>query len=64
MYKLKKLYDGKTVWHNVMGPVTFYKEADQALLAIWHKFMPECVTYKEVKPIEVENNDSNKEGIN
>lgn len=61
MYKLKKIYDGRTIWHNVLGATTLYKEADQQLLAIWHKFMPECVTYKEVKEIEVEKDDTNQE---
>jgi hypothetical protein len=59
MYKLKKIYDKKTIWHNVMGPVALYKEADQDLLKLWYKFIPECITY--VVPKIKNEDDTNQE---
>ena len=57
MFKLRKKYHNVTIYHNIMGEVTLYKEADQELLKLWHKFLPETVTYTEPK---VENqNDAN-----
>jgi hypothetical protein len=57
MFKLRKKYHNVTIYHNIMGAVTLYREADQELLKLWHKFLPEAVTYTEPK---VENqNDAN-----
>jgi hypothetical protein len=62
MYKLRRKYHNLTIWHPVMGKVTLYKEADQQLLAVWHKHFPESVEWKapviEEKPKEDDNTEA------
>lgn len=61
MYKLRKRYHNLTMQHPILGRVTFYKEADDALLKVWHKHCPEAVEYKEPKPVDTD--DTNKEDL-
>lgn len=63
MYKLKKGWHNKTVFHNTLGKVTFYKEADQKLLKLWFKFMPQVVTFTKVEEEkeEIYPNDTDQE---